>query len=536
MTSSKLHPALALLLCLAAALLFIRLGSSEIQSWDEGLYVVRADAALQFHEWIDQTPHSPGGLYSSTHPPVGIWLMAISELVFGRNEWAFRLPGAMLAALSVFLLYRLLRERSSPSSAALVTLALSSAAVFVHLSRHAQLDIYLYFFVLLSLVLYARGAERSWILRIVLPALAFAAALLSKFGFALFLAPLFLAVGPQVRVRDAAYVVILASVIAAPWYVWMRLHHSEFGGHAVSVVSDASYEATGHAWWFYINQIMVAIPLVAILGFPSTLRSIRSNPWPLLALAVVVIVLLTMATTLAAYALLFWLPLALMLAPALDALFASDERVQLVAISLVAALWLWGLSEQFRMLLKGIHDFTVILLPLEGAMAALLAIIVIVWMRRQPLLRVTLAAMLAITVGQRLYYSLFVSSPESGAKAIVSKLDSIHALHPVNIVGDTPHDELAPQLAYYTAGATLGWPNTRPIAVERANDVTQDPRAFDAAIVERVNGRLDRITPEERVSWSRLDSLLVRRYNRVYRAGYYQLYYSTPGSVAPRPD
>ena len=82
----------------------------EVQPWDEALYCVRANACLQFGAWLDQTQYAVGGLYSSTHPPLLIWLMAGFVKLFGERKAKRRL---VWNALLFFRLGIVLRNKFS---------------------------------------------------------------------------------------------------------------------------------------------------------------------------------------------------------------------------------------------------------------------------------------------------------------------------------------------------------------------------------------------------------------------------------------
>lgn len=519
MIGRRLHPVLALLLVSAAALLFIRLGSTEIQSWDEGLYALRTDAALNSCNWIDQTSESPGGLYSSTHPPAAIWFMAASEELFGRNEWSLRLPGALLAACSVWLLYKLLSGVASRNAAALATLSVAVSGVFVHLARHAQLDIYLFFFVLLSLYVFARAKDPSTLGTILLPGLLFGLALLSKFGFALVLAPMFLVVRPSVRSRSVFALLTVGVALALPWYVWMRMQHPEFGLHALSVASNAAYEGTQHAWWFYANQVIIAMPLTATMLVPFAYDRSKRTILSLLAILIGVMVLVAMATSLASYVLLILLPLALFLATAIDRVQQSSRPAQFFALAVISLATFWAASEQVRMLVKGIRGFELIIPIGEIIIVLLLFVWALVFLRRQPLLVLASASILAAFLGQRLYSAGTTSSSERGARMLAEDLQKLPAKKPLVLTGDAPHEELMPQLSYYFAG--------RQVSKIREREWTGSVDSFDAAIVQRRKDRLAVLSSDQQASWRKTDSLLAQQFTRKLRSGSYFLYFGS---------
>jgi 4-amino-4-deoxy-L-arabinose transferase-like glycosyltransferase len=101
-----------ILLLLAAMLLFsVNLGGQPLRDWDEGT------VALVAREIWRSPADSWGWLYPTlagkpyyNQPPLMHWLIAWAYSWGGVNEWMTRLPGAMLTACSVPLLYCIGRE------------------------------------------------------------------------------------------------------------------------------------------------------------------------------------------------------------------------------------------------------------------------------------------------------------------------------------------------------------------------------------------------------------------------------------------
>lgn len=117
-------------LLLAALLLFgINLGSLPLQDGGEGRVALVAreigKATIESWQWL--YPKLAGKPYLE-QPPLLHWLIAGAYKIGGVNEWTTRLPGAMLSALSVPLLYGIGREifpsRQSAIFSALIYLTL----------------------------------------------------------------------------------------------------------------------------------------------------------------------------------------------------------------------------------------------------------------------------------------------------------------------------------------------------------------------------------------------------------------------------
>jgi 4-amino-4-deoxy-L-arabinose transferase-like glycosyltransferase len=99
-------------LLLAAMLIFgINLGGLPLRDWDEGTVAQVAReiwrSPIGYMRWLYPTL---GGEPYFNKPPLMHLLIALAYSVGGVNEWTSRLPGAMLTAISVPLLYSIGRE------------------------------------------------------------------------------------------------------------------------------------------------------------------------------------------------------------------------------------------------------------------------------------------------------------------------------------------------------------------------------------------------------------------------------------------
>ena len=130
-------------LLLASVLLFtINLGDLPLRDWDEGTvaHVAREIWQGDFNSrrWLYP---SLGGEPYLNKPPLMHWLIALAYFLGGVNEWTSRLPGALLTAISVPLLYgigrEIFRQRSPAIFSALVYLTMLPV---VRHGRLAMLD------------------------------------------------------------------------------------------------------------------------------------------------------------------------------------------------------------------------------------------------------------------------------------------------------------------------------------------------------------------------------------------------------------
>lgn len=105
------HVWIVLGLCAAGLSVFtVGLGEGALRDWDEGTYA-------QVAREISRSPWPQGWLHPSLggapfldKPPLLLWLIALAYRLGGVSEWTTRLPGALLTACSIPLLYGIGRE------------------------------------------------------------------------------------------------------------------------------------------------------------------------------------------------------------------------------------------------------------------------------------------------------------------------------------------------------------------------------------------------------------------------------------------
>ena len=146
---------------LAGFLRFWELGQPRVFIFDETYYAKDAYGLLQHgyeQDFVDKADERilRGNLdvFSDTasyvvHPPLGKWIIAAGEQLFGMNPFGWRVAVAVLGTLSVLLLARLVRRMTG--STVLGTIAgflLAIDGLHLVMSRTALLDLPLSFFLL----------------------------------------------------------------------------------------------------------------------------------------------------------------------------------------------------------------------------------------------------------------------------------------------------------------------------------------------------------------------------------------------------
>lgn len=153
MTSSRSR---RLLLLFAGALLLFTVGLHLPGLWDfdEGFYAQISLEMLQSGDFV-YTTFNGGPRFDK--PPLLYWMIAFFYSVFGVNEWAVRLPSALMGALAV-VVTAMLGERFSKgwTLSLLGGVILATAIPFFILARMGMMDVGLTLFVSLAIYSYTR--------------------------------------------------------------------------------------------------------------------------------------------------------------------------------------------------------------------------------------------------------------------------------------------------------------------------------------------------------------------------------------------
>lgn len=151
---------LILILVFSALIRLIHLDYPKGYVFDEVYHAFTAKEYLKESKaaWEWWTIPPPGVAYEWTHPPLAKEIMSFSMFVAHSTEaWAYRLPGALLGVLSVFLLYQITLELfSSESTALMSSLIFSVDGLNFVQSRTGMNDVYLVTFILASVLFFLK--------------------------------------------------------------------------------------------------------------------------------------------------------------------------------------------------------------------------------------------------------------------------------------------------------------------------------------------------------------------------------------------
>jgi len=139
---------IASILTFALSIRLWRLNLPTGYIFDEVYYAKNANSLLSSAVELD----AQGQAEFVVHPPFGKWLIAIGIRLFGNEEFGWRFASAIIGTLSIILIYLIVKKLFN-SEFLSITAALLMALDGLNLvmSRVALLDIFLMFFILLSI-------------------------------------------------------------------------------------------------------------------------------------------------------------------------------------------------------------------------------------------------------------------------------------------------------------------------------------------------------------------------------------------------
>ncbi len=257
----------------AAALLFTaNLGGTSLAPLDDCFYARKA-AEMAAHPGMTVTW---AGRPAFQNPPGQLWLMAASLRAFGENDFAARLPAALMSlgvlAGTAWIGARLLSPAAGLAGAAL----LMGAPIFLNNSRRAMLDTPALFWTVAALAALVASRRRPGMALLFAPALAMAMLTKSVLG----LAPLLVALAAAALLRewrpllrDPRFLAATALGLALGSIWWLHQWRAHGAGflevHFVREIAARSSEPVGAAR--------------RLLGYPAILLS-QFQPLVLLAI------------------------------------------------------------------------------------------------------------------------------------------------------------------------------------------------------------------------------------------------------------
>ncbi len=239
----KLHPSKVLIaiLLLTVFLRLFRLDYPENYVFDEVYHAFTAKEYVKGNKstWDPWATPPAGVAYEWTHPPLAKEIMAISMKITGSDSaWAWRLPGAVLGVLSVYLVYLLgLRLTKSETASLIASFLFSIDGLNFVQSRVGMNDVYFVTFILTSLLFLLNK-------RFFLSSVFFGLAISSKWAsiyFILILAPILLLQKDWVKL---VYFLLIPPIIYLLSYLPYFLSGYDF---------PQFIELQKQMWWYHTN-------------------------------------------------------------------------------------------------------------------------------------------------------------------------------------------------------------------------------------------------------------------------------------------
>ncbi|MEH2054461.1 ArnT family glycosyltransferase [Nostoc sp.] len=261
------------LLVISLVLWVIFLGNSPLRDWDEGTYALVAREIYRTGNWLYPTIQGEPFLLK---PPLMQWLIACCYHLGGVQEFTTRLPGAVLTALGVPLLYlvgRLAFQQSLPALfAALVYLTMLPV---VRHGRLAMLDgMTISFFLLLLFCLLKARQNRKYALGV---GFCLGLIILTKGMIVLLLgaiACLFLLADRQLALLKSPYLwvgILLGNAPAIAWYIAQWQHYGNtflevhFQAQAFDRLVQTVEGNSGPVWYYLLELLKYGFPWLLFL-------------------------------------------------------------------------------------------------------------------------------------------------------------------------------------------------------------------------------------------------------------------------------
>jgi len=499
-------------LLVVALLRFVNLGFSDLQPWDESLYALRAETVTKFGDWVDQSPHAVGGLYSSLHPPLYVWLTSVVYLVDGASEFSARIVSALAGALLVIVSFFMARDLYGRRAGIAAALLVGLQPLPFFWSRQGQFDMLLLLLMAAScyvFILFLRSRKSSLA---VAAGLLLGLGLMTKLFVALLIPMCWLAIFPlaapperRTIVRGAAVALFVAAAIALPWHLVMAERHGAnvltFFLSNASITERTFVGIEGNVkplgWFFFINQLAIGVPVAFVFGFHRVVKAVggdsgtpaRPGRLPELVLVAWLVafflVFTVMKTKLAVYALPISFPLCILASRTLSDISGGTLRRGAYRLLLISAavVILWALLPELRGSLRTLGRSTApgSDWPKVIAVAGVCAIVVVGFFHWDGIGRwvilwavgigLGLSALFSAAVGSRFWY-------RQGGRDVAQFLDSSGA-RKIAVIGSGVN----PQLSFYLKGADLGWRDS--VQFERL-----DPSQDVGKIAGRINTKL----------------------------------------------
>ncbi|TSC89607.1 MAG: glycosyl transferase family protein [Parcubacteria group bacterium Gr01-1014_3] len=264
---------LAILIIFALVFVLISLGSGPLIDSDEAHYAQVFHESWQRGDFLNFTRLGQSWFEK---PPLYFWLMAGSVAIFGENEFAMRLPTALLAILAIYLTYLItLRLSNSKKAALLAAVILLTTGAFLDASRQVRMDVPVVASILFGIFsfLQARGNPK-WFLGVGV-GVATGVLFKSVIGFlAIPIILIFCALNKDwACVKNKYFWLsgIIAIVLILPWHIYQSVKfgfafwNNYFGYHILNRFTEAILGNDPGVWFYFKNLFYQSEPWFLVL-------------------------------------------------------------------------------------------------------------------------------------------------------------------------------------------------------------------------------------------------------------------------------
>ncbi len=249
-----------------------RLGSYPFSNPDEGRYAEIPREMLATGDWI--TPRLDGVNYFEK-PPLGYWVTAASEDLFGQNEWAVRAVPVLFAVMGALLTYAAARRLQGRTAGLVAAIVLGTSVLWFVIGHIPILDMAVSVYMAATLFCFLLavreppGARRRWLFYGLYASSALATMTKGLMGFLIAGAVMFfwLLLFNQWKRLRPLYLptgALLFLALALPWHLLVAARNPTWI-HRYIVYEHFqrffSATVTGHLqpWWFFLPVVLLGL-------------------------------------------------------------------------------------------------------------------------------------------------------------------------------------------------------------------------------------------------------------------------------------
>ena len=453
--------------------------STDIQPWDEGMYATRVHSIEKFGDFLDQSEHSVGKYYSSTQPPLLIWLAYFITRVTGINAITLKLIVYIISIFALFLLIKLGKLIDSLEVGFLAAMIITSTLIFNIFSKRFQFDMLFVLMVLLSVYFFFKYIEGENKKYLYFTGIAAGLCIMSKLVVGVlplivfFCAYFFIRKTTRYTIKDFFIIVIIALAVGMPWYIYLIIHTNfdalkytlDFHMYKRAVVGIEQNEKRTEIL-YYFNYFMNIVPFGILVFYiiGKNILNFKSISWKdkflLIWFIVGFIIVSVTKSKLQSYTFLFFPPAALMIAGYIKNFKELKNKEKLLLFFLLLLNLIWYATENYRTYTKEFGNYS--LVHKLGILGVILLILsVLLFFLRKVAIKVNYKKVLFTFV----VLTFFVSNVYYLVK--VPYWENSNQLSPIKEIVDkdiekkllyvSSNYKFNPQFSYYFNGADAGW-------------------------------------------------------------------------------